>query len=48
MLQKMKNKAGVKKALKSTIDYIIKQNNHEDYGLMEPKRPKTGKSTPCV
>lgn len=48
MLQKKKNKDGVKKALKSTIDYIIKQNNHEDYGLTEPKRAKTGKCTPCV
>jgi len=44
--EKKKNKAGVKKALKSTIDYLIMQNNHEDYGLMEPQYPKTGKCTP--
>jgi hypothetical protein len=38
----------VKKALKSTIDYLMKQNNHEDYGMAEPHYPKTGKCTPCI
>ena len=38
----------MKKALKSTIDYLMKQANHEDYGMTEPQHPRTGKCTPCI